>query len=278
MAETTPDIADTTLQSTEQAPASPVEEKDQNDKKDMENSDGEAGERPVREKLKKTSIAGLSKQAEGSKGAEKTNGAQSQEETKPLDEGSTQRGRPTRKRSFEDVQEDAQAHQEAMNEAVSPSRNSAHKRMRSRDVTNTENISSNTRNHSKPEDPIREENQSPEETINTQTQPSSESKELGQVDSTQAATTAINGGEILSPKKKRSRDQFDKDYGTKEDNRSESSSERSIASGSDGPDGSDSALKSVPRTDAGEPEKKRHRDELLDRDRSLEKDQQTSMV
>lgn len=260
---------------TENIPTSSVETPDKFDKKETDNSDGDGGERPVREKLKKTSIAGLSQQATESGRAEKTNGSDTHEEMNLSDEGiNTQRGRPTRKRSFEDLQqEDIQPHPEAVNDTVSPSRNSAHKRMRSRDVTTTENVSSNTKNQPKTEEAIQEENQSPEESIAMQNHPRS-----SQLDTAQPLAPIANGKEASSPQKKRSRDQFDKDYSTKGDNVSEASSESSAISGSGVVEGSDSAPKATLQNNAGEPEKKRHRDESLDRDQSMKTSQQLSDV
>jgi Ran-binding protein 3 len=97
-------------------------------------SDGE-GERTTREKLKKTSIAGLSQMsqpvvadAESEEGSIK----QTPDEAPSAQNGNS-RGRPSKKRSFEELQK--QEHTVANeNGSIDPKR-ATHKRMRSREIT-----------------------------------------------------------------------------------------------------------------------------------------------
>lgn len=99
-------------------------------------SDGEGGERTAREKLKKTSIAGLAQQSQpkaslvaASPLSETTT---SEPSAKPTTENGL-RGRPSKKRSFEDLQnEDSTA--SAENGDLPLPKKGLHKRMRSRDV------------------------------------------------------------------------------------------------------------------------------------------------
>jgi Ran-binding protein 3 len=97
-------------------------------------SDGE-GERTTREKLKKTSIAGLSQKsqpvlAEGDSNEDSIN--QVSKEVSSAQNGN-QRGRPSKKRSFEELQK----HEHTVtteNGSIDPAR-ATHKRMRSREIT-----------------------------------------------------------------------------------------------------------------------------------------------
>ncbi|KAL9624399.1 MAG: hypothetical protein Q9160_001361 [Pyrenula sp. 1 TL-2023] len=241
-----------------------IADRDQSDKGEKDNSDGDGGERPVREKLKKTSIAALSQQAGEPIITETTDEARN-EATNSSEGSHTQRGRPARKRSFEDLQqEDVQPQQEDIDNATSPNRNSAHKRMRSRDVNSAENVP-NTKPQSRTEDVIQEESHQDEPSTGD-TEDHNEAGLSTQMNTTQSSRTEPNGDAILSPKKKRSRDQFDKDQDTKDD-ASEASSEGSAMSGSDGADISDSAPKAISKTVSGEPDKKRHRDESQEAER-----------
>ncbi|KAL2429947.1 hypothetical protein ABEF95_013403 [Exophiala dermatitidis] len=100
-------------------------------------SDGEGGERTAREKLKKTSIAGLVQSSETKAGttSESVN-AESVAETHRED---TSRGRPSKKRSFEDLQtEDAGAGLE--NGGPPVPKKGLHKRMRSREVSGSDDV------------------------------------------------------------------------------------------------------------------------------------------
>jgi Ran-binding protein 3 len=67
---------------------------------------------------------------------------------------------------------------------------------------------------------------------------------------------------ILSPKKKRSRDQFDKDQDPKDEG-SDISGDSIVRSGSEPAENDDQLAQTTSRTATGEPEKKRPRDEEL---------------
>ena len=104
-------------------------------------SDGEGGERSARERLKKTSIAGLSQHSKSGAGgavgdhplAESITAG---DLTDPSVEDGAGRERPSKKRSFEDLQNDEQVGPtENGSIAEADSRRSHHKRMRSRDVS-----------------------------------------------------------------------------------------------------------------------------------------------
>lgn len=103
--------------------------------------DGEGGERTAREKLKKTSIAGLSQYTQsGSSGATKdhplSESITSDALPDPPTENGGPRGRPSKKRSFEDLQSDDQLGPTENGSLSQPdAKRSHHKRMRSRDVS-----------------------------------------------------------------------------------------------------------------------------------------------
>lgn len=101
-------------------------------------SDGEGGERSAREKLKKTSIAGLAQQSSRSKaadgGAHPLSESVNAESTPDAQVETGSRGRPSKKRSFEDLQtEDPGAGVE--NGGPPLPKKGLHKRMRSREVS-----------------------------------------------------------------------------------------------------------------------------------------------
>src|SRR4051794_8286732 len=72
-------------------------------------SDGEGGERSAREKLKKTSIAGLGQKVKEAHGEDLADNdiLLTESSDPPTENGS--RGRPSKKRSFEDLQNDESA-------------------------------------------------------------------------------------------------------------------------------------------------------------------------
>lgn len=104
-------------------------------------SDGEGGERTAREKLRKTSIAGLAQSAKSGVGSSAKHPLS---ESTNADEQSFEnglRGRPSKKRSFEDLQKDDSNNTTENGTAGPPLPKSGHhKRMRSRDVTDNEHI------------------------------------------------------------------------------------------------------------------------------------------
>ena len=101
-------------------------------------SDGEGAERTAREKLKKTSIAGLSQFSKTSSVDPTGDHPLSESMTTddvPVENGSL-RGRPSKKRSFEDLQKDEQPGLVENGSIGGPDpKRSTHKRMRSRDIS-----------------------------------------------------------------------------------------------------------------------------------------------
>lgn len=104
-------------------------------------SDGEGGERSAREKLKKTSIAGLSQlKAEAAGDHPLSESTTGEPVTEPPAENGL-RGRPSKKRSFEDLQnEDPGLSIE--NGGPPVPKKGQHKRMRSREISGTDHIQS----------------------------------------------------------------------------------------------------------------------------------------
>lgn len=101
-------------------------------------SDGEGGERTAREKLKKTSIAGLSQQTK----EEKATGDHPLGEVVNADtipdappENGQARGRPSKKRSFDDLQNEEPAFGVENGGPPLPKKGTVHKRMRSRELS-----------------------------------------------------------------------------------------------------------------------------------------------
>jgi hypothetical protein len=160
-------------------------------------SDNDTGERPVRQKLKETTITGTTS-------------------TDTSNSRSGSRGRPVRKRSFDDLQTES-------NDAVPESKDdTGHRRKRSRDSKEPS------------------------------TPPPEPSK------------AADDKSQILSPKKKRSIDQLEKDDVKMEKPAGETTSENG-------------SLGETIRVE-GEPEKKRHRDNSQERDSAAEAKDETSKV
>ncbi|KAI2135362.1 hypothetical protein LOZ28_004621 [Ophidiomyces ophidiicola] len=185
-----------------------------------------SGERPVRQKLKETSIGGVSSQQQVL-----NNQPAEPQEYDPEDDD--KRGRVRRKRSFDEAIETDEADNEVKKED-----DNAHRRKRSRSSKAEERP--NQKNQVKP---VVER----EPTLSNQRRLSNDTEE------------------ILSPKKKRSRDQLDRE------DRTQAERERQTK-GNDLLEGSHDVEEPKPsakiRTAEGEPEKKRHRDESRDRDSS----------
>ncbi|MCJ1436696.1 hypothetical protein MMC27_006077 [Xylographa pallens] len=183
-------------------------------------SDGDAGERPIREKLKKTSIASIPKY--GIAGANATTdepeehpdtvmaSQEATEETPPeiqhVDAEVRERGRPHKKRSFDDIDAVEASKDDPLDASLS-----AHARKRSRDIRSVEGKKSASRRRS-PEVSVQEEN----EALESQKQDSALRDELE--DTTIKENVSKPPSEtadhemhenVLSPKKKRSRDQFE---------------------------------------------------------------------
>ncbi|KIW91802.1 uncharacterized protein Z519_07772 [Cladophialophora bantiana CBS 173.52] len=102
-------------------------------------SDGEGGERTAREKLKKTSIAGLSQYSKAKPGeiGDHLVGDATGVETAPelQSENGLVRGRPSKKRSFEDLQNEESGPGVENGGPPLPKKGSQHKRMRSREIS-----------------------------------------------------------------------------------------------------------------------------------------------
>lgn len=103
-------------------------------------SDGEGGERTAREKLKKTSIAGLSQMGRPGTPADHPLSESTNVDTLPdLSSETGLRGRPSKKRSFEDLQnEDSGLNVE--NGGPPFSKKGQHKRMRSREISENDHL------------------------------------------------------------------------------------------------------------------------------------------
>ncbi|MCJ1387338.1 hypothetical protein MMC18_000181 [Xylographa bjoerkii] len=183
-------------------------------------SDGDAGERPIREKLKKTSIASIPKYGivEANANFEEPEehpdtimaSQEVMEETlseiQQVDAEVKERGRPHKKRSFDDID----AVERSMDSPLGSSM-STHARKRSRDIRSVERRKSPSRRRS-PEVLVQEES----EALESQKQDSALRDELEDTTikenvSKPPSETADHEMQesVLSPKKKRSRDQFE---------------------------------------------------------------------
>nr|KMM68609.1 hypothetical protein CPAG_04935 [Coccidioides posadasii RMSCC 3488] len=184
-------------------------------------SEDGSGERPVRQKLKETSIAGLSRQP-----SPEDQPMPSQEPTSTDD---NDRGRLRRKRSYDESRDADPADAESKKED-----DGGHRRKRSRDS--------------------KEENSSDQE------------KEAEPIENRERTPSALRApaneaNKLLSPKKKRGRDQLDKDDLKLEKNEAEKTGQAKNPA-----DGEKPGLSATNRTEEGEPEKKRHRDDSRERD------------
>ncbi|EEH45041.1 uncharacterized protein PADG_01191 [Paracoccidioides brasiliensis Pb18] len=222
-----------------------------------------AGERPVRQKLKETSIAGVARAdlPQDHVMASQTapvSGADNVSDTSSSDG----RGRLRRKRSLENVNRDDEDDDASGERGVD---DVGHRRKRSRD--------------SKAEDESEKHESSERKLAAAETQDmadtnamDSPANEVGLRTPTEhlksVGTDAVN--KILSPKKKRGRDQFDTDL-VKSDNVDETAEEgAALASNGDPVDKFKGT--SINRTVKGEPEKKRHRDDSQDRSSQVDSD------
>ncbi|KMU75178.1 hypothetical protein CISG_04126 [Coccidioides immitis RMSCC 3703] len=185
-----------------------------------EKKDG-SGERPIRQKLKETSIAGLSRQP-----SPEDQPMPSQESASTDD---NDRGRLRRKRSYDESRDADPADAESKKED-----DGGHRRKRSRDS--------------------KEENSSDQEK-------EAEPKENRERTPSALRAPANEADKLLSPKKKRSRDQLDKDDLKLEKNEAEKTGQAKHPA-----DGEKPGLSATNRTEEGEPEKKRHRDDSRERD------------
>lgn len=240
-----------------------------------EASDGDGAERPVREKLKKTSIASLAQYTNS-----RTNPALHSDELPSTQEhpveqadvdsdaATPMRGRPARKRSFDDLQKGDTQNTVAASQLGGTAENgSYHKRMRSRDTSGSEELIANGQPQTEPLEYHDEEEEEEEESdIDARRSPGGPGVLVEPPairESTPPPTKpTVDSNSILSPKKKRSRDQFDKDHNPQDEGSDDS--ENSIGrSGSEPAENDDQLAQTTSRTATGEPEKKRPRDEEL---------------
>lgn len=228
-----------------------------------EQKDG-ADERPVRQKLKETSIAGVPRpnspedHAMASQGTPVA-GAESVSDTSSV-EG---RGRLRRKRSLGDMNE----HEE--HDEVAGGKNTdetGHRRKRSRD-SKTDDESSDKQERSKSKSTTED---SHGMTDNMDAKDATNKGGIRTPTEELKSTESDTANRILSPKKKRSRDQFDKDH-LKPDSMDEKAEEGTANAKFREPFEKSKAM-SANRTVEGEPEKKRHRDDSQDRSSQVDSD------
>ncbi|KKZ66284.1 hypothetical protein EMCG_07994 [[Emmonsia] crescens] len=223
-----------------------------------------AGERPVRQKLKETSIAGVPRPNSPEdhtmvSQAASVAGADSVSDTSSV-EG---RGRVRRKRSLGDMNEDDE-HDDTSGGTNTDE--AGHRRKRSRD-SKTDDDSSDKQGQSKSESMAVDKKDSAD---------NMDAKDFANKGGIRTPSEELKNTErdtanrILSPKKKRSRDQFDKDH-LKSDNIDEKA-EEGAASVKIGESLDKSKVMSANRTVEGEPEKKRHRDDSQDRGSQVDTD------
>jgi Ran-binding protein 3 len=217
-------------------------------------------ERPIREKLKKASIGGLSTHGEKDENSKPdTTSADSsagEEETGPEDTMLTDtsppsRGRPPRKRSFDDLQNesaigmDAPAHDDATRAG------GHHKRMRSREMTFTKMASVNGKAGKEQVEPLPEE----EHDVDAQKSPGG----AGIMVEAPVLDDDVSRSGDQSPKKKRSRDQFDQDHAA-EGKTSDKEENQTALSDRETSETEIELSRNTSNGDKGEPVKKRHRD------------------
>ncbi|KAK1148618.1 hypothetical protein N8T08_008503 [Aspergillus melleus] len=186
---------------------------------DSQASDNEGGERPVRNKLKETSITSVPVPESSS-----TEQPQPQE-GRTLSRDSS-RGR---KRSFDDEESGKSDGENGDDDEMD---DAGHRRKRSRDSSYEE------------------------ANANAALSKTEDGQQLGELKDAEALSR-----KILSPKKKRSRDQLDKDETKVEDSAKESASKTAVAAAENGAPTETSATE-------GEPEKKRHRDASQEREKA----------
>jgi Ran-binding protein 3 len=167
--------------------------------------DGEGAERTAREKLKKTSIAGLSQHTQTMSSAQEPDHPLSESTTSdalPTENG-VARGRPSKKRSFEDLQSD---------DHLGPTENGAigepdakrnnHKRMRSREISHGNAVAEMAKESTGRASPVQEESDDegpggagvlvdPETETDVNAQKTVEDKILEEEDTTNEATVGV---------------------------------------------------------------------------------------
>ncbi|OAX85461.1 hypothetical protein ACJ72_00140 [Emergomyces africanus] len=233
---------------------------------DKQKKDG-AGERPVRQKLKETSIAGvprpnspedntMASQVASAAGADSLSDASSVDG----------RGRLRKKRSLGDMNDDDEQDDPP---GGTNTDETGHRRKRSRDSkTDDDGSDKQTESQSKSKS-IAGDTRNLADNMGAKTVVAHEGRIRTPTEELKnAERDAAN--RILSPKKKRSRDQFDKDH-LKSDSIDEHAGE-GAASAETGEALDKSKADSANRTVEGEPEKKRHRDDSQDRSSQVDSD------
>lgn len=241
-------------------------------------SDNDGAERPVREKLKKASIAGLSTQgkengdgtkADALSSESSTEDEKSLEDTMQTDITSPLRGRPTRKRSFDDLQNDPAAGIDAPLQDDAVRAEGHHKRMRSKDMSSNKTSKVNGKAGREQVEPLAEE----EDDVEAQKSPGGAGIIVEPPTMEDAVTTSGN----QSPKKKRSRDQFDKDD-SGEDDPLRKEEDDTVLPERQPLETEDEAIQTTTDGDRGEPDKKRHRDVSREGREAAGKEQATVKV
>lgn len=183
-------------------------------------SDNDTSERPVREKLKKTSLASLPKDNLTSSRAhtepERDDAMltdHAEEDSVPNEQSTGMcpgsRGRPLRKRSFDDIEPAENDTFEVSTDVISNT--GGHARKRSRDVRVGAGFDGENRKRGAPEIPVQE--------VDEQNLSDNEMLELEEARSPESVALSLIQGVVdedmtdstLLPRKKRSRDQFDTD-------------------------------------------------------------------
>ncbi|EEH04519.1 hypothetical protein HCBG_07160 [Histoplasma capsulatum G186AR] len=228
-----------------------------------EQKDG-AGERPVRQKLKETSIAGVPRPNSPEDHAMASQGTPVARADSVSDTSSVEgRGRLRRKRSLGDMNEDEE-HDEAAGGKNTDE--TGHRRKRSRD-SKTDDESSDNQGRSKSKSTTEDKHGMTDDM---------DAKDVTNKGGIRTPTEELKSTEsdtanrILSPKKKRSRDQFDKDH-LKPDSMGEKAEEGTENAKFREPFDKSKAMSANRRVE-GEPEKKRHRDDSQDRSSQVDSD------
>ena len=242
-------------------------------------SDNDGTEKPVREKLKKTSIAGLSAHVKKNKdqvnaenvSAESSAGEEdnSPEDTMLTDTTSPLRGRPARKRSFDDLQNESIISVDTITQNDPTQAEGTHKRMRSRDMTSSKITTMNGRLDKEQVVPLTEEHD-----VEAQKSPGGAGL-MVEAPSMDDHDGAVSGDQ--SPKKKRSRDQFDRDHDGEGD-MFEKEEKPSIPSEKQPSETEDELTRTTTNSDKGEPDKKRHRDASQENKKATDTEQVSTKV
>jgi Ran-binding protein 3 len=203
-------------------------------------------EGPVREKLKKASITALD-------GKREMDGEEVKEESTVTDATAPARGRPVRKRSYDDLQkESVSGFNESSPEESKKAAGSHHKRMRSRDVVpSSKETTANVKVEQEHVGALAEE----EDDVDARRTPGG----AGVMVQAPLTDDDMSKSGLRSPKKKRSRDQFDKDHTTEVEPR-ENDGDGGTLPESRELNKPDQAAPTISTSNKGEPEKKRHRD------------------